>query len=260
MHDSSLDITVILDVDTKIPHIIRTTEEHEVYGPSTSDLYLSDYKAVDGIMFPHTVQTIYNATTQHLNAVLEDFIIEDVTVNPEFPQDFFAGLHANESWTPKEPPSKEPGVSHARISEFTSNMLSSGYSDLTAEDLRAETLDSIPSVHWLVLDDAELGVKQMVIEFGDEVILGDAPPQYVDAVIDWVRININKPITHLWVSITTPIRKDENMHSDSNLFHASRRTITVTIAAVLDDSWTLAQSSSSRRWQSRTGLTLPTLS
>ncbi|KAH6880353.1 hypothetical protein B0T10DRAFT_412091 [Thelonectria olida] len=199
VHDSSSDITVIMHSKTKVPYIVRTWEDHPVFGRSTSDLYLTGYKAVHGIQFPHNIQTVYNATSQHINAVLEDFIVENITLNPHFSKRFFDGISEDKSFAPRAAPKKAPGVSHAIIGEFNSNMLGSGFKNDTVEDLIVETpLADLPFVHWLRFDNETLGVKQMILEFENEVIICDAPPQWTKVVIEWVAMNIKKPITHVW--------------------------------------------------------------
>ncbi|KAH8892699.1 hypothetical protein GQ53DRAFT_860750 [Thozetella sp. PMI_491] len=201
VHAPALDVSVVLDRETYFPRIIRTLEDHPVYGMSTNDLYLSDYHAVDGIMFPHHVQTIYNSSSQKLDATIEDYIVEEIIVNPDFSSDFFDGLPANESMFPKSAPKRVQGISHARITEFSSNMLWGGITQSSVDDLRAEQpVPGLPTVHWLILDNDTLGVKQLVLEFQNQVIVGDAPPQWTSNVIQWVSENLKKPITHLWPS------------------------------------------------------------
>lgn len=201
MYDPGLNLTVIFSPSSGLPYIVRSIEDHSIYGSSTNDLYLTDYQAVNNIMFPHSVQTVYNSSSQLLDATLEDYTIEKIDVNPEFPSSFFDGLAANESMTPKAAPEKVPGISHARITEFQSNMLWGGITHSDVDDLEAQQpLPELPTVHWLLLDNDTLGVKQLVIEFDNEVIVGDAPPQWTSSVIQWIAQNLKKPITHLWVS------------------------------------------------------------
>ncbi|KAL6405068.1 hypothetical protein AUP68_11911 [Ilyonectria robusta] len=198
-YDSHLDLTVIFDPSSNLPYIVRTLEDHSIYGASTFDLYLSDYKTVKGLKFPHQIQSIYNSSFQNLNAVLEDYVIEQITLNPDFPSDFFHGISEEESMFPKAAPKKVQGLSHARITEFSSNMLWAGIKNVTVEGLKGEQpISDLPWVHWLILDDDPLGVKQMILEFETEVIVCDAPPQFSDKVIEWIAQNLNKPITHLW--------------------------------------------------------------
>ncbi|KAM6509851.1 hypothetical protein FALCPG4_017491 [Fusarium falciforme] len=199
VHDPSREITVILDPKSKVPYIIRTAEQHPIYGESTKDLYLSDYKKVKGIQFPHLVQTIYNSTTQNLNQVLEDFIIEEVTLNPKFPKGFFDGIDEEKSFAPKTGPKKIPGVLDGVVTELNTNMLGTAFKNASIENLKVETpLKDFPYVHWVIVDDGdEMGVKQLVIEFENEVIVCDAPPQWSKAVMQWVAENLKKPITHV---------------------------------------------------------------
>ncbi|KAH6980842.1 hypothetical protein BKA56DRAFT_632550 [Ilyonectria sp. MPI-CAGE-AT-0026] len=198
-YDSHLDLTVIFDPSSNLPYIVRTLEDHPIYGASTFDLYLSDYKTVKGLKFPHQIQSIYNSSSENLNAVLEDYVIEQITLNPDFTSDFFHGVSEEESMFPKAAPKKVQGLSHARITEFSSNMLWAGIKNVTVEGLKGEQpLSDLPWVHWLILDDDPLGIKQMILEFETEVIVCDAPPQFSDKVIEWIAQNLNKPITHLW--------------------------------------------------------------
>ncbi|KAJ4304919.1 hypothetical protein N0V90_000447 [Kalmusia sp. IMI 367209] len=175
---------------------VQMPAEHAIYGPSTNDLVLSDYMTASGLKFPTHVQTVYN-TSQNLNAPLEEFVIQNVTVNPRFPPSFFDGLPANQSDSPKARPNKVPGLSDWHLTEFSSNMLWAG--GFEEDFLRVENpVPALPKVHWLILDDNSLGVRQLVIEFEKEVIVGDAPPQYSKSVIEWIRRTLKKPITHLW--------------------------------------------------------------
>jgi hypothetical protein len=196
---------VIFQPSSGLPYIIRSMEDHSIYGAATNDLYLTNYQTVNGIMFPHSIQTVYNSSSQLLDATLEDYTIEKVDVNPVFPSGFFDGLAANESMTPKAAPEKVPGISHARITEFQSNMLWGGITHSDVDDLQAQQpVPGLPTVHWLVLDNDTLGVKQLIIEFDTEVIVGDAPPQWTSSVIQWIEQHLKKPITHLWVGSCGP--------------------------------------------------------
>lgn len=201
VYDPVFDITIIFDSSSQLPHIIRAEENHMIYGPSTNDLYLSSYKTVEGIKFPHIIQTVYNSSTQKLDAVIEDYIIEEIAVNPGFPNDFFSGLPDGEGFFPKTAPRKVEGFTHDRITEFSSNGLWSGLTNSTVAGIKHDQpVLGLPNTHWLTLDDDTLGVKQFIIEFEDHVIVGDAPPQWTKEVILWIEKNIQKPIKYLWVS------------------------------------------------------------
>uniref|UniRef100_A0A8H7N103 Metallo-beta-lactamase domain-containing protein n=1 Tax=Bionectria ochroleuca TaxID=29856 RepID=A0A8H7N103_BIOOC len=178
VYDPVFDITIIFDSSSHLP---------------------TSYKTVEGIKFPHIVQTVYNSSTQKLDAVIEDYIIEEIAVNPGFPNDFFSGLPEGEGFFPKTAPRKIEGFTHDRITEFSSNGLWSGLTNSTVDGIKHDQpVPGLPNTHWLTLDDDALGVKQLIIEFEDHVIVGDAPPQWTKEVILWIEKNIQKPIKYLW--------------------------------------------------------------
>ncbi|RKK46140.1 hypothetical protein BFJ66_g8691 [Fusarium oxysporum f. sp. cepae] len=199
VRDPSQELTVIFDPKASLPYIIRTIEDHPIYGESTKDLYLSSYKVVQGIKFAHTVQTIYNSTNQGVNPVLEDFIIDKVIINPSFPSKFFDGISKDKSLAPKSAAKKIPGISAGLMTEYNSNMLGTALKNANIENLKVETpVSDLPQVHWVIVDDDnDLGVKQMAIEFEHEVIILDAPPQWTKAVMKWVAKNLKKPVTYV---------------------------------------------------------------
>jgi hypothetical protein len=166
-------------------------------------LYLSNYKEVQGIKFPHLIQTIYNSTTQRLSAVLEDFVIEDITLNPNFTTNYFDGIPENESLGPKSAPAKSSIVPNGLVTDYSSSMLGSGVALQPMKIIRAENpVRGLSQVHWLVLNDRdELGFKMVVIEFEKEVILCDAPPGWSETIMNWVSENLKKPITYVAVRI-----------------------------------------------------------
>lgn len=197
------DIMIIFNPDTFLPSIVRTSEIHPIYGEATNDLVLSDFKAVSNssLLFPHYIQTVYNSKSTLLDATLEDFIVDYIDVNPSFPTKFFEGIPEDQSFFPKAAPHKVEGITHARLTEFSTNMLWAGISNNTIEDIHTESpIAGLPTVHWLVLEDDQLGVKQIIIEFEDGVIVGDAAPKWSKIIIEYVKEKIGKPITHVFVS------------------------------------------------------------
>ncbi|KAF4446985.1 hypothetical protein F53441_9456 [Fusarium austroafricanum] len=199
--DTYYQITVIMDPNTYLPYIVRRAEEHPIYGSSTKDFYLSSYKKVQGIMFPHTIQTIYNSTTQNLNAVLEDFVIDWVTVDPQWPKNFFKTLDKKKSKTPQVMPGKVSGVSNGLVTDYSSSMVGSGVQKVDAKKLKWTSSDDLPQVHWLIIDDSEVGFKQLVLEFEEDVIVCDAPPQWSKIVMKWIKEKLNKKVTHVAMAV-----------------------------------------------------------
>lgn len=216
---------MIFDPKASLPYIIRTIEDHPIYGESTKDLYLSSYKVVQGIKFAHTVQTIYNSTNQGVNPVLEDFIIDKVIINPSFPSKFFDGISKDKSLAPKSAAKKIPGISAGLMTEYNSNMLGTALKNANIENLKVETpVSDLPQVHWVIVDDDnDLGVKQMAIEFEHEVIILDAPPQWTKAVMKWVAKNLKKPVTYVAVCWCTLVNNLPNYLLTYSTFHPLHR-------------------------------------
>ena len=150
---------------------------------------------------------MYNATSTPLDAVLEDFVVDSIEVDPSFSADFFEGIPEDQSFFPKSAPQKVEGISHARLTEFNSNLLWTGITNSTVEGLKAKApVAGLPTVHWFILNEDSLGVKQMIIEFDDEVIFGDAAPQWSKSAIAWIKEKIGKPITHVFVGCCCQLR------------------------------------------------------
>ncbi|KAH6993026.1 hypothetical protein EDB82DRAFT_566564 [Fusarium venenatum] len=154
-----------------------TDESHPIYGTATKDLYLSEYKEVEGIEFPR--------------------LRLKVTLNPDFPAGYFDGIPEDQSLGPKTPPEKSSLISNGLVTDYSSSMLGSGIAQQPLKIVRAENpVRGLSQVHWLVLNDRDdLGFKMVIIEFDKEVILCDAPPDWSDTIKQWVSENLKKPIT-----------------------------------------------------------------
>ncbi|KAK4901059.1 hypothetical protein LTR49_027333 [Elasticomyces elasticus] len=92
--DHNLNLSLLVDPESNMPRMIRAYEDHEVYGLSTSDLLLSEYRKVSSkenaaLVLPHRLQTIYNS--EHL---LEDFPLDEIIINPGIQASFFNGQPA----------------------------------------------------------------------------------------------------------------------------------------------------------------------
>lgn len=188
---------------TSLPHVVRSYQDHPIYGPSTYDLQLSNYTMVDGIMVPRRFQSIYNNPLD-ADAVLEDFLVEHVEVNPAFEPGWYDGLEADKSDTPKVAPEANSSIETSDILEGYTNMIW-GFDVTPLGDLSAtHPLENMTRLWNLIYEN--INYAQMVMEFEDGVIVADAPLHQTDAVIDWIQQNIKKPITHLWVGPSIPDR------------------------------------------------------
>ncbi|KAG0651567.1 hypothetical protein D0Z07_1494 [Hyphodiscus hymeniophilus] len=192
--DPVLNLSIIFDPDTHLPYIIRSFEDHLVFGPSTSDLMVYNYTSIDGVMFPRRFKIVYNNV--HL---LADFLVESIDVNPSFPAGFFDGLPV----TPNTPiPALEVSAEYgaAEIGEYSANALYNGKYTGTLANLSAtHPVAALENLWRLNFADAP-SYSQMVLVFCDAVIVTDATPHQSHLVIQWVREQLGRNITHIWVT------------------------------------------------------------
>jgi hypothetical protein len=192
-----LNITVIFDPITSLPHYIRAYEDNFVFGPSTSDVQVSNYTEVEGVMFPQNIKEIYN---NDISSVLQDFLIYDIEVNPTIAPSFFDGLSGNQTKSTPSAPVIEFDYGFAEIGEWDANMLWVGkYQGKSSNVSATHPIPTVPQLWHITFLDSTL-YTQIVMEFEDAVIVGEAPPHQSQQVIQWVRDTLGKNITHIWVS------------------------------------------------------------
>ncbi|KAH7159271.1 hypothetical protein DER46DRAFT_508618 [Fusarium sp. MPI-SDFR-AT-0072] len=192
VHDKTLDLTVLFDSDTKLPYIIRSYEDHGIYGKSTQDLLVYNYTSIDGIKFPGRFKTIYNK--QH---ILMDYQVDRVIVNPHLDPQFFDGPRGRQA---ASYPARDSSYDFSEIGEWYSNYLWSGAYRGTLMNLSATTsLPGMPGVWFLNFPDGS-GYQQVVVEFEKEVLVLDSPPHQSHLVLQWARETLGKAVTHVWPS------------------------------------------------------------
>ncbi|KAF4441123.1 hypothetical protein FACUT_2891 [Fusarium acutatum] len=193
---SNLDkLLVVVDPETYLPYIIRSEEQHPIYGNATKDVYLSNYKEVQGIKFPRTIQTIYSSSSQRLSAVLEDFVIDKIDATAKFRNNFFDLVPHGQRVNISE---KTPGVHSGLVTDYSTSLLGSPVKNVSVEALKSARPVDLLQVYWLIIDDShDLGFKQLIIEFETEVIVCDAPPFWSEAVMEWIKKNIGKKVTYV---------------------------------------------------------------
>jgi hypothetical protein len=192
VHDKTLDVTVLFDPTTKLPYMIRSYEDHGIYGISTQDLLTYNYVSVDGVRFPSHFKTIYNK--RHL---LMDYQVDTVVVNPDLDPEFFDGPQGLQE---ENTPARDSSYDFSEIGEWYSNYLWVGAYQGTLANLSATTpLPDMPGVWFLYFPDG-LGYQQIVIEFENEVLVLDSPPHQSQLVLQWALEALGKAVTHVWVS------------------------------------------------------------
>ncbi|KAF5601782.1 hypothetical protein FPANT_1646 [Fusarium pseudoanthophilum] len=193
---SKLDkLLVVVNSETYLPYIVRSEEQHPIYGNASKDVYLSNYKEVEGVKFPHTIQTIYNSSSQRLNVVLEDFVIDKINATAKLGGNFFDLVLHGQKVNKSEKP---PGVPSGLVTDYSTSLLGSPVKNVSVEALKSARPVDLLQVYWLIIDDShDLGLKQLIIEFETEVIVCDAPPFWSEAVMEWIKKNIGKKVTYV---------------------------------------------------------------
>lgn len=190
VYDNILQLAVLFDEDTGLPYIVRSYEDHPIFGPSTHDLLMMDYITVaGGVKVPTQFKTIYNQ--QHL---LTNYIADEVLVNGD-DADFFS-----------PPPGERPDLARdsdytfGEIGQLSSVWLWTGPYQGSLDALIATApYPDLPGV-WNLEIDNPLGNRQMALEIGDDVVVLDAPPHQSHVVLQWVEQTLGKSVTHVFVS------------------------------------------------------------
>ncbi|KAL5583885.1 hypothetical protein FOVSG1_015236 [Fusarium oxysporum f. sp. vasinfectum] len=192
VYDESTGIAILFDSDTHLPHIIRSYEDHPIFGPSTHDLLIYNYTDVGGVKFPQRFKTIYN--NKHVTA---DYAADRILINVDHAPGFFIGP-GNGTVPEASSPTRHPDYSFAEIGEFSDSFVWPGAYTGTLETLDAGATQvyqkEIPGF-WIL----KMIMSQAVIELEDgSVIVLDAPPHQSKVVIKWVRHRLGKEVTHVW--------------------------------------------------------------
>jgi hypothetical protein len=178
VHDPATYLTVILDPATYLPHTIRS---------QTRDLRVYNYTQVSGVQLPQRFLVLQDSH------VLEDFLVEGISANPEFPGEYFSA---------SAPTGFNPGLSYSpsELASYSANMLpATPYAGTLPNLLVTLPLPGLSTLHHLYFNDAP-GYRQLVLEFPDAVIVADAPPKQSLLVLQWVKEKLGREVTHVWVS------------------------------------------------------------
>lgn len=200
-----LNLELLITNGTWLPYAVRSREQHNVWGPSTSDVVFSNFTKVafgdSYIKFPSRIQTIYNG-----RYVLEDYVNDKVTVNPEFPNGFFDAVPPTDPTAPPasfhpHPPHTDDEYPRSEVHEFYESGLWFGpfgdqnnVSTVVAKPVFPG--GSIPQIINLYVGGPNY--VQLLVDFEDGILLVDAPPHRFKILSEWVKRNIpGKKITHV---------------------------------------------------------------
>lgn len=188
-------MSILLNPDTYLPFAIRTYEDHPFYGRSTNDLRVYDYVSVSGIMAPRHFKVMYNN-----ERIITDFLASNVAANIDVDTTFFdipgvrQELHV---------PLIDPAMT-AYIGEKAATFLWAGRFNRTVDEWDAQQpYPDMPGV-WVVRLPGVSLYRQMLLETDTYVVVLDAPTDQDRSLMEWIRINIGKPVTQVWVRPDIP--------------------------------------------------------
>ncbi|KAH9878304.1 hypothetical protein J1614_003521 [Plenodomus biglobosus] len=183
-------MSILFNPDTHLPFAIRTYEEHPFFGPSTNDLRVLDYTSVNGLMIPRRFKMVYN--NEHLTT---DFRADEVSVNIDVEPTFFEIPTERSASTI---PIVDPAWT-SEVGEKYHNNLWVGMFGGTIKDFEAsQPFPDLPGVWVLKMP---YGIfRQMLLETATDVILLDAPTDHIELVREWIRVNIGKPLSQVWLT------------------------------------------------------------
>ncbi|KAI4681600.1 hypothetical protein J4E81_009960 [Alternaria sp. BMP 2799] len=148
-----------------------------------------DFVSVNGLMIPRHYKTIYNN-----ERLCIDFLADDISVNTEVEPSFFD--------VPAERgelsiPVVDPALT-AEIGEKYTNYIWFGRNNFTVESLSgSQPYADLPGV-WVVRPPGVSAYRQILLETDTYVAVLDAPAEIVAVLLEWVRINIGKPVSQVW--------------------------------------------------------------
>lgn len=181
-----------MDPDTSLPYIIRSTEDHVIFGTSSYDILLTEYKSVNGVQFPTRLKSILNN-----RRLLGDYRADEVIVNPLLNSDMFV-IPGQQLET--HTPTRSTQYGFAEISEWSAAHMWYGEWTRTEENYTiSKPFADLPGLWYMDPGSTPPAYKQVILEFEDEVVVLDAPPHQSHIVIQWIKDNIGKPITYVWV-------------------------------------------------------------
>jgi len=184
-------MSILFDPETYLPFAIRTYENHPFFGPSTNDLRVYDYTPIDGLMIPRHFKVMYNN-----KLLITDFLADGVSVNFDVEPSFFD--------VPAERGDLNVPVTDsaltAYIGEKYANYLWFGRFNFTAADFDAQQpYTDMPGV-WVIRMPGVASYRQILLESEGYVVVLDAPGDQAQVLQEWIRINIGKPVSQVWVS------------------------------------------------------------
>ena len=181
-------LSLTLVINENLPYMVRSYEQHRIFGNSTSDVIFSNYSTFGSILLPQRIQTVYN----NFN-MIEDMFLDDISVNPGWSAGFFDPDSTN---TTSMAPDQSAEYPRSEVHEFFEAGLWGGPFPYNVSDLVIEyPIPSIPAIKSVWIGYADY--VQFLIDLDEGFLVTDAPPHRSKIILEWVKQNSNKNITHV---------------------------------------------------------------
>ena len=186
MDHPTLNLTLL--VNNGLPHMVRSYEQHRIFGNSTNDVVFSNYSTFGSVLLPQRIQTTYNTFN-----MIEDMFLDNITLNPRWPSGYFEPDSSNSTLMA---PSQSTDYPRSEVHESFESGLWSGPFSYNVSDLVVEyPLPSVPAIKSVYIGYADY--VQLLIEFSSGFLVTDAPPHRSKIILDWVSRHSSKRITYV---------------------------------------------------------------
>ena len=183
-HDD-LDLTLV--VSNGLPYMVRSYEQHMIFGNSTSDVIFSNYSTFGSIFLPQRVQTVYNTFN-----MIEDFFVDNVDINPWWSPEYFEP----KSNATRMAPIQSEEYPRSEVHESFETALWGGPFQFDVSNVTVEyPVPGVQAIKSVYIGYADY--VQLLIEFDEGFLITDAPAHRSKILLDWVAQNSAKKISYV---------------------------------------------------------------
>ncbi|KAF2233669.1 hypothetical protein EV356DRAFT_447860 [Viridothelium virens] len=176
-----------LVINNHLPYMVRSYEQHKIFGRSTSDVIFSNYSMFGSVLLPQRFQTVYNTVN-----MVEDFFVDNMSINPTWPADYFEP----KSNTTRKAPAQSLEYPRSEVHEFFESALWDGPFTFDISDVVVEyPVPGVPAIKSVYVGYADY--VQLLVEFDEGFLITDASPFRSQILLNWVKENSRKNITHV---------------------------------------------------------------
>ena len=180
-----LDLTLV--VNNGLPYMVRSYEQHVIFGNSSSDVIFSNYSTFGSILLPRRLQTVYNVFN-----MIEDFFVDNILINPSWPPDYFSP----NSNTTRMAPAQSEEYPRSEVHESFETALWGGPFQFDVSNVTVEyPIPGVQAIKSVYIGYADY--VQLLIEFDEGFLITDAPAHRSKILLDWVAQNSAKKVAYV---------------------------------------------------------------